>query len=42
VLVVPTLPSLPPKVDAAADELELFGCRTNALTSLGTIRGAVR
>jgi len=39
VLVVPTLPSLPPKVTATADELELFEYRTHALMSLATISG---
>jgi hypothetical protein len=39
VLVVPVLPSLPPKMDAPADELELFEYQTHALMSIATVSG---
>ena len=39
VLVVPTLPSVPPKLAAAPDELELFEHRTHSLMSIATMSG---
>ena len=39
VLVVPVLPCLPPKLDASADELQLFEYQTHAFMSIATISG---
>lgn len=39
VLLVPALPSLPPKLDAPANELEHFEYETHALMSIATLSG---